>query len=89
MLPSAPRTATYRVGPGDQLDINVLGADELKGRSSVRDDGAIKYAADWQAHCRQDAKDIPGSVSRRPLTRVVHLVVVPQNDDLAGRVWIE
>jgi polysaccharide export outer membrane protein len=33
--------STYRLGPGDQLDINVLGADELKGRYPVQDDGTI------------------------------------------------
>jgi polysaccharide biosynthesis/export protein len=33
--------SSYRLGPGDQLDINVLGADELKGRYSVQDDGTI------------------------------------------------
>jgi polysaccharide biosynthesis/export protein len=33
--------STYRLGPGDQLDINVFGADELKGRYTVQDDGTV------------------------------------------------
>jgi polysaccharide biosynthesis/export protein len=38
---AAPAASTYRLGPGDQLDINVLGADEMKGRYPVQDDGTI------------------------------------------------
>ena len=41
VLSSTQQISTYRLGPGDQLDINVLGADELKGRYSVQDDGTI------------------------------------------------
>src|SRR5438128_4564443 len=41
VLPLTSAIASYRLGPGDQLDINVLGADELKGRYSVQDDGTI------------------------------------------------
>jgi polysaccharide export outer membrane protein len=40
-LPSTPPISSYRLGPGDQLDINVFGADELKGRYSVQDDGTV------------------------------------------------
>lgn len=40
-LSSAPPTAPYRLGPGDQLDIKVLGADELRGPYVVQDDGTI------------------------------------------------
>lgn len=40
-LPSTSGVSTYRLGPGDQLDIKVLGADELKGQYSVQDDGTI------------------------------------------------
>src|SRR5262245_1644789 len=41
MLPSTSTISSYRLGAGDQLDINVFGADELKGRYSVQDDGTI------------------------------------------------
>jgi polysaccharide biosynthesis/export protein len=41
VLPVTSAISSYRLGPGDQLDINVLGADELKGRYSVQDDGTI------------------------------------------------
>jgi polysaccharide biosynthesis/export protein len=41
VLASTSGISSYRLGPGDQLDINVLGADELKGRYSVQDDGTI------------------------------------------------
>jgi protein involved in polysaccharide export with SLBB domain len=41
MLPSTPEVSPYRLGPGDVLDLKVLGADELKGQYPVQDDGAI------------------------------------------------
>ena len=41
MLASTPEVSSYRLGPGDLLDIRVLGADELKGQYSVQDDGTI------------------------------------------------
>jgi polysaccharide biosynthesis/export protein len=41
-LPSKPVAAAYHLGPGDQLDIKVLGADELNGRYTVQDDGTIR-----------------------------------------------
>ncbi len=41
-LPSKPVAAAYRLGPGDALDIKVLGADELNGRYTVQDDGTIR-----------------------------------------------
>jgi polysaccharide export outer membrane protein len=41
VLPMISTISSYRLGPGDQLDINVLGADELKGRYSVQDDGTL------------------------------------------------
>jgi protein involved in polysaccharide export with SLBB domain len=42
-LPVVPETSrtSYRLGPGDQLDIKVLGADELRGPYAVQDDGTI------------------------------------------------
>lgn len=44
-LPVLPSTTSgllaYRLGPGDQLDINVFGADELKGRYTVQDNGTV------------------------------------------------
>jgi polysaccharide biosynthesis/export protein len=44
-LPAVPPTenlATYRLGAGDNLDIRVLGANELNGRYIVQDDGTIR-----------------------------------------------
>jgi polysaccharide biosynthesis/export protein len=41
VLPSTPGISAYRLGPAEQLDIYLLGADGLKGRYSVRDDGTI------------------------------------------------
>jgi polysaccharide export outer membrane protein len=41
-LPAKPVAAQYRLGPGDALDIKVLGADELNGRYTVQDDGTIR-----------------------------------------------
>src|SRR5438128_1684804 len=40
-LPSTPGSSSYRLGPGDQLDLKVLGGDELKGPYTVQDDGTI------------------------------------------------
>jgi polysaccharide biosynthesis/export protein len=34
--------SSYRLGPGDTLDIKVLGATELNGRYIVQDDGTIR-----------------------------------------------
>src|SRR6478609_6734246 len=33
---------SYHLGPGDRLEIRVLGADELNGQYSVQDDGTIR-----------------------------------------------
>src|SRR5215467_13944507 len=33
---------SYHLGPGDRLEIKVLGADELSGQYSVQDDGTIR-----------------------------------------------
>jgi polysaccharide biosynthesis/export protein len=44
-LPPVPPTkslASYRLGAGDDLDIRVLGANELNGRYIVQDDGTIR-----------------------------------------------
>ena len=41
-LTSKPDVSTYRLGPGDRVEIKVLGADELAGQYSVQDDGTIR-----------------------------------------------
>ena len=44
-LPPVPPTqnlSSYRLGAGDNLDIRVLGANELNGRYIVQDDGTIR-----------------------------------------------
>jgi polysaccharide biosynthesis/export protein len=41
-LPPKADVSSYRLGPGDRLDIKVLGADELAGQYSVQDDGTIR-----------------------------------------------
>jgi polysaccharide biosynthesis/export protein len=41
-LPSKPITTAYHLGPGDKLEIKVLGADELNGQYTVQDDGTIR-----------------------------------------------
>ena len=40
----APKQAasSYHLGPGDRLEIKVLGGDELAGQYSVQDDGTIR-----------------------------------------------
>jgi len=42
LLPTAPKTTPYQLGPGDTLAIKVLGADELTGNYIVQDDGTIR-----------------------------------------------
>lgn len=42
VLSSAPDTSAYHLGPGDNLTIKVLGADELAGQYLVQDDGSIR-----------------------------------------------
>ena len=37
----AAKPEAYRLGPGDTLQIRVLGADELNGQYSVQDDGTV------------------------------------------------
>jgi hypothetical protein len=37
-----PDVSAYHLGPGDRLEIRVLGADELNGQYSVQDDGTIR-----------------------------------------------
>jgi len=37
----AAKPEAYRLGPGDRLQIRVLGADELNGQYSVQDDGTV------------------------------------------------
>jgi polysaccharide biosynthesis/export protein len=38
----SPDVSSYRLGPGDRLEIRLLGADELNGQYSVQDDGTIR-----------------------------------------------
>ena len=38
----AAKPEAYRLGPGDTLQIRVLGADELNGQYSVQDDGTVR-----------------------------------------------
>ena len=42
MLPPASDVLSYHLGPGDRVEIRVLGADELAGQYSVQDDGTIR-----------------------------------------------
>jgi polysaccharide biosynthesis/export protein len=42
MLHPAIDTSSYHLGPGDSLNIKVLGADELAGQYLVQDDGSIR-----------------------------------------------
>ena len=42
-LPTLPdKPSSFRLGAGDELEIKVLGADELTGQYLVQDDGTIK-----------------------------------------------
>jgi len=41
-IATKPDVSAYHLGPGDRLEIRVLGADELNGQYSVQDDGTIK-----------------------------------------------
>jgi polysaccharide export outer membrane protein len=41
-LAAKPDVTAYHLGPGDRLEIKVLGADELAGQYSVQDDGTIR-----------------------------------------------
>jgi polysaccharide biosynthesis/export protein len=42
-LPALPdKPSPYHLGPGDELGIKVLGANELAGRYLVQDDGTVK-----------------------------------------------
>jgi polysaccharide biosynthesis/export protein len=42
VLSSKPDVSSYHLGPGDRVEIKVLGADELAGQYSVQDDGTIR-----------------------------------------------
>ena len=42
VLSSKPDVSSYHLGPGDRLEIKVLGADELAGQYSIQDDGTIR-----------------------------------------------
>lgn len=42
MLAATPDGLPYHLGPGDRVEIRVLGADELAGQYSVQDDGTIR-----------------------------------------------
>src|SRR5215469_15536116 len=41
-LAAKPDVTSYHLGPGDRLEIKVLGADELNGQYIVQDDGTIR-----------------------------------------------
>jgi polysaccharide biosynthesis/export protein len=41
-VPPPQNLSSYHLGSGDQLDIKVLGANELNGRYTVQDDGSIR-----------------------------------------------
>ena len=41
-LTARPDVSSYHLGPGDRLEIKVLGADELNGQYTVQDDGTIR-----------------------------------------------
>jgi polysaccharide export outer membrane protein len=41
-VPPTPDISSYRLGPGDRLEIKVLGADELAGQYTVQDDGTVR-----------------------------------------------
>ena len=41
VLAAKPEISAYRLGPGDTLQIRVLGADELNGQYAVQDDGTV------------------------------------------------
>ena len=42
VLSSKPDVSAYHLGPGDRVEIKVLGADELNGQYSVQDDGTLR-----------------------------------------------
>jgi protein involved in polysaccharide export with SLBB domain len=42
MLSKTPESGTYRLGPGDQVALKVLGANELDGNYTIQDDGTIR-----------------------------------------------
>src|SRR5262249_10867616 len=41
-LPAQANISSYHLGPGDRVEIKVLGAEELNGQYSVQDDGTIR-----------------------------------------------
>jgi polysaccharide biosynthesis/export protein len=41
-LPKMPEMRAYRLGPGDQVALKVLGANELDGNYTIQDDGTIR-----------------------------------------------
>jgi polysaccharide biosynthesis/export protein len=41
-VPPPQDLSSYHLGPGDNLDIRVLGANELNGRYIIQDDGTIR-----------------------------------------------
>jgi len=42
MLSAKPDVSSYHLGPGDRLEVRLLGADELNGQYSVQDDGTLR-----------------------------------------------
>jgi polysaccharide export outer membrane protein len=42
VLTAQQEVPSYRLGPGDRVEVRVLGADELTGQYSVQDDGTIR-----------------------------------------------
>ena len=41
-LVAQPNISSYHLGPGDRVEIKVLGADELNSQYSIQDDGTIR-----------------------------------------------
>ena len=87
-LPTLPeKPSPYRLGAGDELEIKVLGADELTGVYSVQDDGTIKMlmigevpAANLTLNQLQndiDKKLIAGQYLKQPQVSIVILQYRP------------
>jgi polysaccharide export outer membrane protein len=61
-LPATPDVSSYHLGPGDRLEIRVLGADELAGQYSVQDDGTIRMLMIGEVPA---AESTPNQLERR------------------------
>lgn len=42
MIQKAPEPISYRLGPGDQVELKALGANELNSNYTIQDDGTIR-----------------------------------------------